>query len=226
MCIYFFLELSIELDDKCNKKKTALAGNKNCKKRKDIPLSASSVSNLLTNNEQTYVLQLMNKIETLSDKKVQIAMSAYDLIDQHILFVKEEIQLIQTAFDFNLTTTNFNLNGSTIFKNNRQLFAGQSVFNVPLVSKVQDDDDDDDNDDIPMLFTNSKDNKKSSAIPVANEPVYCVCKERSHGLMVACDNLDCAIEWFHIDCVGMTKLPKDKWYCPFCLSDKKKHKQE
>ena len=53
---------------------------------------------------------------------------------------------------------------------------------------------------------------------IAAEPVYCICKEHSHGIMVACDNYDCSIEWFHIACVGLTKLPKHQWYCTDCTS--------
>jgi len=34
--------------------------------------------------------------------------------------------------------------------------------------------------------------------------------------MVACDNPDCAVEWFHFECVGMTQQPKGKWYCRDC----------
>lgn len=37
------------------------------------------------------------------------------------------------------------------------------------------------------------------AIPAAtgDEPTYCYCQRVSYGDMIACDNPDCAIEWFH-----------------------------
>lgn len=56
------------------------------------------------------------------------------------------------------------------------------------------------------------------------EPRYCFCNNVSHGEMIACDNPECAIEWFHFDCVGITKesRPKGKWYCPQCASTMKK----
>ncbi len=50
----------------------------------------------------------------------------------------------------------------------------------------------------------------------ANEPTYCTCKCRSYGSMVACDNQDCAIEWFHYECVGLKCAPGDPWFCPAC----------
>jgi len=38
----------------------------------------------------------------------------------------------------------------------------------------------------------------------------------SFGEMVACDNPDCPIEWFHYECVGLDEPPKGKWYCRDC----------
>jgi Histone-lysine N-methyltransferase NSD-like, PHD zinc finger 1/Inhibitor of growth proteins N-terminal histone-binding len=49
-----------------------------------------------------------------------------------------------------------------------------------------------------------------------NEQTYCYCKQISHGEMIACDNEDCAIEWFHFKCVGLKRQPKGKWYCDEC----------
>lgn len=48
--------------------------------------------------------------------------------------------------------------------------------------------------------------------------LYCICQRVSQGNMIACDNPDCKYEWFHWDCVGITKQPDDKqaWYCPDC----------
>ena len=39
-----------------------------------------------------------------------------------------------------------------------------------------------------------------------NEPKYCRCQNVSYGEMVACDNNDCPIEWFHFACVGLTAM--------------------
>lgn len=50
----------------------------------------------------------------------------------------------------------------------------------------------------------------------SDDAVYCLCRDISHGVMVACDNDDCEIEWFHCRCVGLTVPPKGKWYCPQC----------
>ena len=34
--------------------------------------------------------------------------------------------------------------------------------------------------------------------------------------MIACDNVECQIEWFHVNCLQLENIPKDKWYCPDC----------
>ncbi|GMH35107.1 hypothetical protein BSKO_02975 [Bryopsis sp. KO-2023] len=48
------------------------------------------------------------------------------------------------------------------------------------------------------------------------EPKYCRCNQVSYGEMVGCDGVDCPIEWFHFECVGLKEKPKGKWYCPEC----------
>lgn len=54
-----------------------------------------------------------------------------------------------------------------------------------------------------------------------NEPLYCYCQQVSYGEMVACDNTDCEIEWFHLACVDLKTVPKGKWYCKDCLQKMK-----
>nr|CAH0112301.1 unnamed protein product [Daphnia galeata] len=57
--------------------------------------------------------------------------------------------------------------------------------------------------------------------PEPNEPRYCLCNQVSYGDMVACDNPDCLLEWFHFACVDITAPPKGKWYCPRCATSMK-----
>ncbi|XP_038062542.1 uncharacterized protein LOC119733034 [Patiria miniata] len=39
--------------------------------------------------------------------------------------------------------------------------------------------------------------------------------------MIACDNLECDIAWFHYYCVGLTAetIPEDSWFCDSCRTD-------
>lgn len=53
--------------------------------------------------------------------------------------------------------------------------------------------------------------------PDPNEPLFCYCKNISHGEMIACENEECDTEWYHFECVGIKEPPKGKWYCGNCL---------
>ena len=57
-----------------------------------------------------------------------------------------------------------------------------------------------------------------------NEPTYCFCNQVSYGAMVACDNPNCKIEWFHFGCVGLKEQPKGKWYCSNCAATKNRRR--
>jgi hypothetical protein len=50
------------------------------------------------------------------------------------------------------------------------------------------------------------------ALADANEPTYCYCKRISYGEMIACDNPECPVEWFHFGCINLTpeNRPKGK----------------
>lgn len=58
------------------------------------------------------------------------------------------------------------------------------------------------------------------------EPKYCYCRVVSFGEMIACENPECLIEWFHLPCVGLQKAPKGKWFCKECLAERTKVKKE
>lgn len=62
---------------------------------------------------------------------------------------------------------------------------------------------------------------------VEEEPqeTYCFCNNVSYGAMIACDNDNCPMEWFHYGCVGITKPPNGKWYCSSqCKEQSRKRK--
>ncbi|CAD0109385.1 unnamed protein product [Aureobasidium uvarum] len=57
-----------------------------------------------------------------------------------------------------------------------------------------------------------------------DEPKYCYCGQGSFGEMIACDNDDCPMEWFHLGCTGLRAVPGDnvKWFCDVCKEPKGK----
>lgn len=65
-------------------------------------------------------------------------------------------------------------------------------------------------------FTTNNSQGGNTTLYHRDETKYCICRQISYGEMVACDNDECEIEWFHYDCVGITQPPKGKWFCPDC----------
>lgn len=55
--------------------------------------------------------------------------------------------------------------------------------------------------------------------------LYCICNKMSYGDMIACDNKQCKIEWFHFACVDVKMRPKGRWYCPVCRGESCKVKR-
>ena len=47
---------------------------------------------------------------------------------------------------------------------------------------------------------------------------YCICRGEETETVVACDNPNCPVEWFHFECVGLSKAPKGRWFCMDCAS--------
>ena len=56
--------------------------------------------------------------------------------------------------------------------------------------------------------------ENQSHVNIDTSAVYCLCGEEEYGGMIACDNQCCHVVWFHYKCVGITRKPKGKWYCP------------
>ena len=48
--------------------------------------------------------------------------------------------------------------------------------------------------------------------------IYCYCRQGEDGRqMIGCDNHNCPYQWFHFECVGLSRQPRTKyWYCPDC----------
>ena len=56
-------------------------------------------------------------------------------------------------------------------------------------------------------------NQENTASASHTADKYCHCKGPEEGKMVACDNSNCESEWFHFQCVGLTRKPRGLWYC-------------
>ncbi|KAI4338143.1 hypothetical protein L6164_016490 [Bauhinia variegata] len=161
----------------------------------------------------------------IADEKVALAVQAYDLVDTHIqqldqylkkfdeeLRRRRENAAITTApassADDSTKSGRGNERGRGRHKKSRQTAA---VTAPAAATEAQ--------------TTSANPGGMDLDLPVdPNEPTYCVCQQVSYGEMVACDNPDCKIEWFHFGCVGLKEQPKGKWYCPDCAATRGRRK--
>lgn len=65
---------------------------------------------------------------------------------------------------------------------------------------------------LPELFGRYFTRQQSSS-----QETYCFCNGPEVGKMIACDNAQFTLKWFHFTCVRLSRVPKTKkWYCPQC----------
>ena len=62
------------------------------------------------------------------------------------------------------------------------------------------------------LMTVSNDEEETSG----ETRVWCYCRKQEYGIMIQCESGSCEIDWFHTDCLKITRIPKGKWVCPEC----------
>ncbi len=166
--------------------------------RKTKELAANKNATIEEINET----ELMRKaLDTLSVGKVQLAVKNYDLIDHNIKIVDNEIALLENAL-----IANGELNyGDDVGGGMSAATVGGSGLNKKR----------------------KHEKASASGAPIEpvidpNEPVYCFCKRIAFGDMIACDNEDCDVEWFHYPCVNLTRKPRNSWICPTCAYKRKK----
>ena len=58
-----------------------------------------------------------------------------------------------------------------------------------------------------------------------DEEKWCYCKSAASGTMIGCENDNCQIKWFHVECLRLSRIPKGKWYCRECKNERNKTKK-
>lgn len=156
-------------------------------------------------------MDLFDKARSFADDKVDLAMQTYDLVDKHIRRLEcinvpssgDTTNATQTATSSSNNKNQKSKSSRDKAKSNNNISSGTSP-NVPTVAETLAV-------DMPLD---------------PNEPRYCTCHQVSFGEMIACDNSECPIEWFHFACVDLKTKPKGKWYCPECFNINKKGKHK
>ncbi|XP_052207783.1 PHD finger protein ING1 isoform X1 [Diospyros lotus] len=152
----------------------------------------------------------------IADEKVALAVQAYDLVDTHI----QQLDQYLKKFDEELRreretvaaagSTAQNLDGNV--KSGRGSEGGRGGRKKTRLATA-------------AGTSAANPTSMDLDLPVdPNEPTYCFCNQVSYGEMVACDNPDCKIEWFHYGCVGLKDQPKGKWYCSECAGTQKRRR--
>lgn len=154
-------------------------------------------------NDLYEIDSLRKAIEILSTNKIQLTTKNYDIIDQNIKLVDNEISLLEKV----------------LLNNGEYQYLEQFNTTVNLPNP----------DRYCTYYKKRKYEKEVDQLVNGinidpNEPVYCSCNRIAFGDMIACDNEECPIEWFHYPCVNLTKKPRNSWICPTCTSIMKKKK--
>ena len=63
--------------------------------------------------------------------------------------------------------------------------------------------------------------------PHTTDTVYCYCGgPEDFDDMIGCDDEMCKLQWFHLKCLKMLRVPKGKWFCPECRKLAKNRKSK
>ena len=152
-----------------------------------------NVTDLTTCSDEIEKIQVLKRsIEILTSKKLDLAIKSYDFIDLNVKGIDTEMNVLEKAI----------------------VDAGQAVpiYKAGKSSCLKESDD---------VLSEAVHDKRELGT-TSNEPVYCICKQVAFGDMIACDNEDCAVEWFHYACVNLSRKPKNSWICPLCSNKKRK----
>ena len=139
-------------------------------------------------------------IEDFTDRKSQLSINAYDIIDQHIRVVDEEIKLLETA----IRLTGAEVPPIPTARDMEEMYSTQNKRKKKKVKGLSKDGEGDEEGESKSY-----------------EPVYCLCQKTNYGDMIRCDSDDCSIEWFHYPCVGLVRAPVKRWLCPDCSQQQK-----
>lgn len=137
-------------------------------------------------------------LEELSDRKALLAYQTHHILNHHLKIVEEEIKHL------NATIAQYGQNiipEGTIKADEERIHMGR---NINLKKRNR-----------PSVI-------ETTATKENSDLIYCFCRKVAHGDMVACDNKDCIIEWFHYSCVSLTKKPKNEWLCADCIEKRRK----
>ncbi|KAK8746447.1 hypothetical protein OTU49_017022 [Cherax quadricarinatus] len=187
--------------------------------------------------QMSKIQKMFNRAKEYSDDKVQLAIQTYELVDKHIRRLDSDL----AKFEAEIKEKALNNNKKEEETNSKK--KGRKKKEEKGKNKRKGGNLSDEEEQAPKTGRKKQKKKLETDSAIAsvlpglsiahpsdvldmpvdpNEPTYCLCHQVSYGEMIACDKMDCPIEWFHFACVGLTTKPKGKWYCPKCSTERKK----
>lgn len=149
-------------------------------------------------------------LEDLAERKAQLAVRNYDFIDQQVHLVDHELRVLEsvmrcsnpTGYSEHLAVSEGALAGlgGAAHQSKKGGRGGEGNLDRGIIDSFEPID--------------------------PNEPVYCICRQIAYGDMIACDNEECAVEWFHYSCVNLKSKPLKSWFCPTCVIIRRQSKKE
>jgi hypothetical protein len=181
-------------------------------------LQSASDSNLtLTeadiSTEESAIKALQRAILDHHKSKLLLASDSYELLDSNV----RRLDLQLKKYEQKLRKGQFDVTAAPIDRrkgNNRNMIADPESKEIyyQLTEELKQD-----IDKQAGMMSSASNNRQNPLAPSNSvEPLYCNCRKVSYGAMVACDNEDCELEWFHFACVGLETKPRGKWYCEDC----------
>lgn len=189
----------------------------------DCSSTADKYRQAESHDEQYQLIQTLNDLQARrllhADERITLANQAYEMVEKHIRRLDDVLEELAarpptaaapTTTNRKKKRTNSMNDESTNQKKRRKLDKPlNQVQNKTSVKKKE-----------------STEMKNKIVEPIGldhfpidpYEPRYCICNQVSFGRMVACDNPQCPIEWFHFACVKLEEEPKGKWFCEKCRS--------
>ncbi|KAI8075609.1 hypothetical protein BDF21DRAFT_69125 [Thamnidium elegans] len=169
--------------------------------------------------------QLLNEALKKGEEKFALAKSTYDTVDRHCTRLDNDLQKIEdeqligpgrvaqkpsTIINNTIKRSDPEMPETSAQKGRKKLKKGSQEAYFSKQDAIQ----------------YAQNIVSNSDLPIdPNEPVYCYCQQVSFGEMLACDNDQCEIEWFHLECVGLKTPPKGTWYCKNCTTELKKKRK-
>ena len=160
-------------------------------------------------NNESFLSDLKKSV-AVADEKVALAQQCYDLVEQHIARLDKDLRVFDNA----------------LAEKEAQVAIAKGLVVPPKAVG------NDGQGGLSNAINNVVQPTQAGTAAVAhlsdlNEQKFCVCNRVSFGEMIACENEECAIEWFHFACVGLSTDAKikGKWYCTTCSAERRRLKK-